>query len=959
MIKKYNLSGLWDFELDGSKVGIETALYQAKLKDTITLPSTTALSKKGKVNTNREDGFLTEVYPFEGYAWYSKEVTISSNDIGKKIVLFLERTRLTKVWVNGVYVGEQDSLSTPHTYDLTEYIKEETFALTVLVSNTDYPTKGGHLTSPDTQTNWNGITGRLELQVYNQVYVNKVQVYSDIESKAFRLHITVENETNNTTTSTFMVKAVEKYLDEQDVIQSGNQLSEESYSINLNPGENIIDLTYIIGEKAKLWSEFSPICYEIEITNVENEEVMTVFTGLRKFSSEGYHFSINGTKTFLRGKHDGLVFPLTGAAPTTVEEWIQVLKISKSYGINHYRYHTCCPPEAAFTAADLLGIYMQPELPFWGTLTDETYENHNEEEQQYLIREGERMLENYGNHASYVMMSLGNELWGSKERMGEIIQNYRKRDPRPLYTQGSNNFQHAPVIIPEDDFFSGVRFSKTRLFRGSYGMCDAPLGHVQMTMPGTCKDYDDIILPKETDVSNTATTKKTIEIQYGTGTKTVEMDEESKELVPHIPVISHEIGQYAMYPNFKEMDKYTGVLKARNFEIFRERLEEKGLGDLANQYFEATGKLAVACYKEELEAAFASGNLAGFQLLDLQDFPGQGTALVGILDAFMESKGLVTANEWRSFCNDEVILARIPTYVYQAGEEVTARVKLSYFKDKAFAANEIMWEVLTEEQIIAKGAVEVDREVSGLTDLGTVKFTMPMAKTITKMKLHLFVQGTSIEKNYDLWCYPIITNPLLTKEDLEKESYLEQNGKKVWITRELNRASKLLDEGKNVLYLPKKVTKSIEGFYCSDFWCYPMFRSISESMKKPEPIGTMGLLNNQNHEALKQFPCDFYSTPQWYHIVSHADMAILDDTKADYRPIVQMIDNIERNHKLGLLFEAKVKKGNLMVCTSRLDEIFEHIEVQHFAQSIVKYMFSDSFKPEKILQIEELKEIIN
>ncbi|SHM85431.1 Glycosyl hydrolases family 2, TIM barrel domain [Anaerosporobacter mobilis DSM 15930] len=958
MIKKYNLSGLWNFELDTDKVGIEKALYQASLQDTIELPSTTALSKKGEINLNREEGCLTQVYPFEGFAWFSKEVTISSADLGKKMVLFLERTRLTKVWIDGIYVGEGDSLSTPHTYDLTEFIEKETFTLTVLVSNTDYPTKGGHLTSPDTQTNWNGITGRLELQVYNQIYVRKVQVFSEVETKAFRLHTTIENETNTIAKSTFHIKAVEKYLDENDSIQSGNQVSEVSYSINVNPGENVVDLTYIIGEDAKLWSEFSPVCYELEITDVDNQEVMTVFTGLRKFSSEGYHFTINGTKTFLRGKHDGLIFPLTGAAPTTVKEWIRVLKISKSYGINHYRYHTCCPPEAAFTAADLLGIYMQPELPFWGTLTDESYENHNEEEQQYLIREGERMLDNYGNHASYVMMSLGNELWGSKEKMGEIIRNYKRRDPRPLYTQGSNNFQHAPVIIPEDDFFSGVRFSKTRLFRGSYGMCDAPLGHVQMTMPGTCKDYDDVILPKETEDSKTGSAKKTIEIQYGTGTKTVEMNEEGEELVSHIPVVSHEIGQYAMYPNFKEMDKYTGVLKAENFGIFRERLEEKGLGDLANQYFEATGKLAVACYKEELEAAFASGNLAGFQLLDLQDFSGQGTALVGILDAFMDSKGMVTAKEWRSYCNDEVVLARIPTYIYQAREMVTFDIKLSYFKDEAFTADEIIWEVHTEDQVIEKGAIKVDNKVSGLADLGTVMFTMPTVKTITKMKLHLFSEGTSIDKDYDLWCYPAISNPVLTREDLEKDSCIERDGKKVWITRDFDRASTLLEEGANVLYLPNKVTKSIEGFYCSDFWCYPMFRSISEWMKKPEPVGTMGLLNNQEHDALKQFPCEFYSTPQWYHIVSHADMAILDETNAQYRPIVQMIDNIERNHKLGLLFEANVKNGNLMVCTSRLYEIYDHIEVQHFAESVVNYMLSDSFAPTKELQLDELKEIL-
>ncbi len=73
-------------------------------------------------------------------------------------------------------------------------------------------------------------------------------------------------------------------------------------------------------------------------------------------------------------------------------------------------------------------------------------ENHNEEEQQYLITEGYRMMDAFGNHASYCMMSLGNELWGSKEQMAQIIRDYKKIDTRHLYTQGSNNFQHTPVL---------------------------------------------------------------------------------------------------------------------------------------------------------------------------------------------------------------------------------------------------------------------------------------------------------------------------------------------------------------------------------------------------------------------------------------------------------------------------------------------------------------------------------
>ena len=143
---------------------------------------------------------------------------------------------------------------------------------------------------------------------------------------------------------------------------------------------------------------------------------------------------------------------------------------------------------------------------------------------------------------------------------------------------------------------------------------------------------------------------------------------------------------------------------------------------------------------------------------------------------------------------------------------------------------------------------------------------------------------------------------------------------------------------------------SIEGTYCTDFWCYPMFRSISESMGKPIPVGTMGLLINEKHPALENFPCEFYSTPQWWHIVMNSRLSILDDVKID--PIVQMIDNFERNHLLGLIYEFKVNKSNILVCTSPLKDIKDSREAQWLQYSLIKYIKSDSFKPEKTIDIE-------
>ena len=674
-------------------------------------------------------------------------------------------------------------------------------------------------------------------------------------------------------------------------------------------------------------------------------------------------FLINGTKTFLRGKHDGLIFPLTGAFPTDLDEWLRIMGIAKSYGINHYRYHTCCPPAAAFTAADLLGIYLEPQLPFWGTLTAPGDEGHNEEEQQYLVNEGFRMLDAYGNHASYCMMSLGNELWGSKERMAEIITAYKNTDNRHLYTQGSNNFQHTPVILPEDDFFVGVRLSKNRLIRGSYGMCDAPLGHIQWDEPSTDHNYNDAIHPSDTG-SSLAGSEEEIEIQYGTGVKKVKAADNSSVLIPEIPVVTHEIGQFTVYPDFREIEKYTGVLKARNFEVFKERLEEKGMLAQAYDFFYASGKLAVQCYKEELEAAARSSLVAGYQILDLQDFTGQGTALVGILDAFMDSKGLVTPEEWAGYCSDAILLAEFGKYIYTAGEKFNIKLAMRYYNPESLDGKILETELSCKDNetgmvnIIGTIETEIPEGIKGLAELGNISFDLPAVTKPEIYTLRLSVPGTNIHNSYEVYCYPVNENTETLSITGSTGRINDTGTNKFYITNNFQEAYNMLDKGLRVLFLPAETKESIEGFYCTDFWCYPMFRDICEWMKKPVAVGTMGLLIQNGHKALAQFPSHKYATPQWYKIVSHASCAILEDvTEQGYTPIVQMIDNFERNHKLGILFEGKAGNGKLLICTSRLSEISSYPEIKQFIKSITDYVSSDSFNPGMELDLDKLKKL--
>lgn len=932
MLSKISLEGEWKLQLDGGRQGLVLPYT-----DVITLPGTTSHARKGPKNEELLVSALTDEYLFEGPVWYSREVVIPEELAGKNSCLYLERTRLTTLWIDDQEIGSRDSLNTAHIYGLPQ-LEPGKHTFTVRVDNTGYPTKGGHMTSPDTQTNWNGITGRIELQFYGASRLSGIRLDSDLSARSVRIAATLES----THGATLAVSA-------KSYSENASPVEEQEYAVI--PGEFSVD--YTLGPDALLWSDSAPNLYNILLTLKDSEgntmDQQELIFGLREFKADGDKFTINGEKTFLRGKHDGLIFPLTGYAPTDVQEWVRILAIAKSYGINHYRFHTCCPPEAAFTAADLLGIYMQPELPFWGTITVETDEGHNQAEQDYLISEGYAILKEFGNHPSFVMMSLGNELWGSKEKIDSFLKDYKAFDDRPLYTQGSNNHQWVPEVLEHDDFFSGVRFTRDRLFRGSYAMCDAPLGHVQTAVPGTMKDYDDQIVPPDfsTDEGQSAAAGGEIQIQYGTEAKTVQAGGESGEWIPQVPVVSHEIGQYATFPNFEEIGKYTGSLKAANFVIFRDRLESKGLGHLAAKYFAASGQLAVACYKEELEAAFRSRRLAGFQLLDLQDFSGQGTALVGVLDAFMDSKGLISPEEWRTFCNDAVLLARFPKFNYAAGEEFNAHVELSCFRSGMPAAIKLHWELTADGSVYAEGRAEAAVPAgTHYIDICDLAIKLPHVERMSTSVLSLSVEATDIRKSYDLWIYP-------------EQSSSPLEGTHVF-TELSGEAVSLLEQGENVLLLPEpsSLQNAIDGYYCTDFWCYPMFRSISESMNRPIPVGTMGLLINNSHPVLRDFPSEEHSTYPWWSIVENSKSLIMDDADRSWNPVVQTIDNFERNHKLSFLTECRVGKGNLIICALDADKVSGTPEGRQFLSSVAKYMKSAAFKPEYAATVAELEALV-
>ena len=388
---KIDLSGQWRVKLDAEKQETMPHAYP----ETMTLPGTTSTAGLGMPNPAKETGCLTDAYRFEGAAWFMRTFT-AGDWTGEQTMLTLERTRKTTVYLDGRPIGHQESLCTPHRYFLPPVHAGE-HTLVIRVDNTDYPTRGGHLTSPDTQSNWNGITGEISLTVAHTLLTD-LTVRPDLQRGCLRVHGHIIGAPDGVA----------------GIVLPGQMEHLLPYRGGVLNGECPLK-----GNEA-FWDEAHPEIHTISI-DLDGDVYETTF-GLRDVRTVGRRLLINGRETFLRGKVDNLLYPKTGYTPTDVASWMTILGIAKEYGINHYRYHTACPPDAAFTAADLLGVYMAPELPFWGTVAEEGEEGYDERERDFLFQEGFRILREYGHHPSFLWLSLGNELWGSKNVLNRMMR---------------------------------------------------------------------------------------------------------------------------------------------------------------------------------------------------------------------------------------------------------------------------------------------------------------------------------------------------------------------------------------------------------------------------------------------------------------------------------------------------------------------------------------------------------
>lgn len=956
---EYDLSGVWQADIGDGK------LYP------MTLPGTLDENRIGNRDTgsnqwhpdvalgNRSGEFedndtiltrFTRKYTWEGEARISKNIAITVPE-GKRAFLEVERTRQLKVLVDGKEIPEfkEGSLAANYVYEVTDNLTGDN-EITLLVSNhyEGWPHDDivySSMATDETQTNWNGVLGFIRVRMEEAVFVDEISVYPKDE-KDFGIEkiieAIIETDTGKETdlgretdietdigkeadSGTGKLDIVVRISSEREYRGTMSICSEAleypvSIPVHVQPGITEYQITDLeVAAGVECWDEEAGKLYDVKVKLSGFEEKKTTF-GIRTFGQDQKgRLTLNGRRIFLRSEANCAVFPETGYSPMDQKSWEHILNVYRGYGVNCVRFHSHCPPEAAFTVADRMGMLMQPELSHWNPR--DAFES--EESFNYYRRELRSILRQLANHPSFVMLTLGNELKTGEcghARMTELLNLARDMDSTRLYANGSNVHYGEIGCDKNSDFYTSSSFYDQDL-RGTFADMK---GYINHSYPSASHNFDEAM--------------KKLRKTY------------------QKPVFSFEVGQYEILPDFHELELFGGITKADNLIAIKNRAEKRGLLQNWERQVEATGEMSRRAYREEVEAVLRTEGLSGISLLGLQDFPGQGTALVGMLNSHLEPKAYEFAKPeyFRKFFKSELPLVLLPKYTYENSEDLCADIKIANY-GKSCIQGRVLVElsVLSKNNEDSKEAIkreegnreednrEIEQELQvqtmilpevkvrqgSLGDAGSISFSLKNYTTPVQLQVKVSVEGNDCENSYGIWVYPEKI-PVCPAE--------------VYETRTIDEESERIIREGGILYISPDATLenlpgSIQTQFTTDFWSVGTFAGQE---------GGMGQLIDENHPIFDDFPTSFHTDWQWWPMASQRAVILPDHIDA----IVTEMDSYATLRHMAQLFECRCGKAKVLFSTMNLQNLQQYPEGRALQNSVYRYLTSEKFDPRQEME---------
>ncbi|MBR6029726.1 MAG: hypothetical protein IKP40_11650 [Clostridia bacterium] len=813
---------------------------------------------------------LTRRFTYEGPAAFSRELRWIPPE-NKRLFFLCERARHLRLRVNGQEVPAlSGTLSTPWVFEVTGLMTGAD-GIEIISDNSmpGWPRDAivySSAASDETQTNWNGLLGVIGLRAEEPVFLTDVRALP--AKNRLRVLFTVDAPEGWKGRVRLKTDAVDGDAELEVDAPAGR--SEWRFP----------DLP--VRADAARWDIGEGVAHRLTLSADGLEDAQARF-GLRTFEAADGVLRLNGRTIFLRGEANCCVFPETGYAPMDEAAWREALSAYTAYGVNCLRFHSHCPPEAAFAAADDLGLLLQPECSHW----DPAHAFAAPEARAYYRRELLEILRCLANHPSFVMLTLGNELQADEEGhrfMAELLAEARVCDPTRLYANGSNPHYGALGTDPSSDFYTASDWRGQPLRATSCG----PTGWLNGDGPAFDTDYREALSALRGESGQ--------------------------------PVFGFEVGQYESLPDFSEIADFRGVTRPDNLSHMRERVRQAGLEGEWPRRVEASGELALLCYRAEVEAALRTPGFSGLSLLGLQDFPGQGTALVGMMNSHMKPKPFAFARPERfaAFFRDALPLALLPRLTFTEGETLQADLLMANFSREALTGTPAF--TLTGGGQRLSGTLDgpVTAPRGERTPIGTLQLKLTDFRTPCRLELLLSFAGC--ENRYDLWVYPEEA-PVCPPEVHECRALDEE-------------AIGVLRQGGKVFLAPDSAADwpgAVQPQFSTDFWSVCTF---------PDQAGCMGQLIEADHPALAGFPTESHTDWQWRSLACEPAIPLPEGAKS----IVTVMDSCARLRALTQLCEGRCLGGSLLVSTLGLRRL-PGPEARALLRSLYAYMASQAFQP--------------
>jgi len=900
--QELNLSGEWSVVLHEStrkdtlfkpNRGLgptQNVMYQptilnkdAKVDGKINLPGT--LDEYGYGNKVEEAflGCLSRKTQFIGEAVYSRKIRTTKTASWK--IIFERVLWKSSLKIDGQEIGSCESLSTPHTF-IVENLPAGSHLIEVTIDNTMIHRIGekGHAYGEHMQTIWNGVLGKMVMQKIEKPILDNIRINAPFERNKVQIFF----DCNTILTDLRLVLRDKK---------TGETILNQDVSVVKNVEKNIISIP-LKPNQVQLWSEFNPQLYSLELRD-SNYLLLEKTIGFRSFKREGNQMFVNGEPLFLRGNLDNCHFPLTGYPSMKKEDWLKIFSIQKKYGCNNIRFHSYCPPEAAFEAADELGIYLAPEVGVWidgwmpGQITPLGMNNYSLN--TFIKQELKNICNTYGTHASFAMLGIGNELgssnfdslqlWVDAVKKAESFENtdWQSR----LYTIST-----ARTLTAADDFFVTHHYPNVGGVR-------------QWMFPRTNWSYENLYCQTT------------------------------------VPTVAHEIGQWPVYPNWNEIDKYTGVLEPRNLLSLKQHAQNNGVLQFNEKFHFASGMQSRLMYKDEIESFMRTPSCRGVHLLGMQDYSGQGEALIGFLDSFYEPKGFWSAKEARGCFAPIITLAEFEKYGWTTAETFSAKLLVrNQLCDLENA--QINYQILNVSgNLVAEGKTSSQNIKNGeLADFGQITLDLaPFANEKLTLKTQLFAENQicSEKNSWDFWIF-------------QTQDFCQP--KEVVLTDNLEIAISALKEGRNVILDASKLGNNktfLKGDWGAVYWSTTWFPG--------QQMQTLGVWMDKNLPIFKFFHSEGYADWIWWKIFEKGRCFDLKGLSCDYCPIAMPVPDFHNNQRLGSIFELKLGQGNLLISGYSLEG--NSIEQIVYRNELIRYAESDLFSPKENVSVQWLNNLLN